>query len=138
MINLNVSSVVRQYTFQVENTTTDKISGTNYFPVVVFDRATEENPSFPFEVSSVIVRSAFSSNESDTKDVSGIFFNAETGTLGIEYSSPAVGDVISVLGSFVRTESIDGAITPANVVGASKNLPPTSFEYKTTQERIFE
>lgn len=138
MKNLNISSVSRQFSFEVENTTNDKISGTNYFPVIIFDRASAENPSFDFEVAGVVVRSAYSSNESDTKSVTGLYFNKTTGTLGVEYGSPAVGDVISVIGSFVRSTTPDEGIDKGTVVGSSKTLPPTSFDYKTSQERIFE
>lgn len=138
MKNLNISSISRQFSFEVESTTADKISGTNYFPVIIFDRATSDNPSFDFEVAGVTVRTAYSSNESDTKSVTGLYFNKNNGTLGVEYSSPAVGDVISVIGSFVRPTTPDeGFNYKTTQERVYDSTPATSFEYKASQERIF-
>jgi hypothetical protein len=103
MLSLKQASNIRTFNFKIENTTADRvtINSVDYYGGIIFN-ATASNPSYDFAVSSVSVYSVPNASGVTTlRTVGNVVFNKATGYIGVVITGVAVGDTISINGTFL-------------------------------------
>ena len=111
MKNYTVKSAEVIFCSEIQSTTSDAVTGSswtgNAYGSIVYKNATSSNPMLTF-------RSTGASVTKVTTNANTVITNfvqdPSTGFVGVQYSSPAVGDIITVAGVFVKDETnVSGA-----------------------------
>lgn len=111
MKNYTVKSAEVIFCSEIENTTSDAVTGAswtgNAYGSVVYKNASASNPMLTFKSTGASVTKV--STGANTV-ITNFVQDPSTGFVGVQYSSPAVGDVIAVAGVFIKDETgVSGA-----------------------------
>jgi len=118
MKTLKTASAEIIFSVEVENTTTDAVTGSTWtgdaYGSIIFSKATASNPMWDFEFSGTTVKAT----NGASKAVTAFAVNRNTGYVGVVYNSPAVGDVVTIAGTFAK-EPTDRFYKDAPQLGAT-------------------
>jgi hypothetical protein len=127
MKNITVKSTELNFCVQIENTTTDAVTGSswtgNAYGAIMYKNASATNPMLTFRSTGASVTKV--TTNANTV-ITNFVQNASTGFVGVQYSSPAVGDIITVAGIFVKDET--GIIGSSSIgIGVFGNVEVGTF-----------
>jgi hypothetical protein len=127
MKNITVKSTELNFCVQIENTTTDAVTGSswtgNAYGTIMYKSASATNPMLTFRSTGASVTKV--TTNANTV-ITNFVQNPSTGFVGVQYSSPAVGDVITVAGVFVKDET--GVIGSSSIgIGVFGNVEVGTF-----------